>query len=336
MPIRFSLIGCGKIGARHAAIMQKYGILESVCDIDKGRADLFSEKYEAKAFYDMSELIRSALKTDVIAICTPNGLHARHSIMALSAGMNVLCEKPMAISSKDCIEMMDAAEAAGKILLIVKQNRFNPRLQSLKKAIDDGRLGKIYSFQLNCFWSRKPEYYADSWHGTLILDGGTLFTQFSHFIDLLYWLFGEMKSSNGLLANYGNQGIIEFEDTGLVILQFKNGTSGVVNYTVNSHDINMEGSITVFGEKGTVKVGGAYFDKLEYQNIENFELEDNPEVGEANNYGSYSGSMSNHEKVYENLMGFLENNEAIYMNAREGMKTVEIIEHIYKNAKWTL
>ena len=314
--------------------MQKNGILESVCDIDKGRADLFSEKYEAKAFYDMSELIRSALKTDVIAICTPNGLHARHSIMALSAGMNVLCEKPMAISSKDCIEMMDAAEAAGKILLIVKQNRFNPRLQSLKKAIDDGKLGKIYSFQLNCFWSRKAEYYADSWHGTLSLDGGTLFTQFSHFIDLLYWLFGEMKSSNGLIANYGHQGIIEFEDTGLVILQFNNGTSGVVNYTVNSHDINMEGSITVFGEKGTVKVGGAYFDKLEYQNIENFEIGDYSEVGEANNYGSYFGSMSNHEKVYDNLMGFLQNRETIYMNAREGMKTVEIIEHIYKNAKW--
>jgi len=312
--------------------MQKTGRLLAVCDINKERADKLSKQYQAKAFYDLRDLLNEEPKADVTAVCTPNGLHASHAIHFLNAGMHVLCEKPMAISVSDCRDMIEASDTSGKKLFIVKQNRFNPPLQALKKILDEGRLGKIYSLQLNCFWNRGPEYYKDSWRGSSALDGGTLYTQFSHFIDLLYWLIGDVKEAKAILANYAHQGLIEFEDTGVVILEFENGVLGTLNYTVNSYEKNMEGSITLFGEKGTVKIGGQYLNKVEYQQMENYSMENIPAGNAANDYGSYQGSMSNHDKVYENLVRFLEKKEPVYMSAADGMKTVEIIEKIYKTA----
>ncbi len=332
MPASFSLIGCGRIGERHAALMQKSGTLLSVCDNVKERADRMGKTYQTKAFYDIGNLTGSAEKPDVAAVCTPNGLHAAHTIALLEAGIHVLCEKPMAISLTDCKNMIAASVANGRKLFIVKQNRFNPPLQALKECIEQGRLGKIYSVQVNGFWNRGAEYYKDSWRGTLALDGGTLFTQFSHFIDLLYWLIGDLKKAQARLTNYAHRGMIEFEDTGMALLEFENGVTGTLNYTVNSFEKNMEGSITVFGEKGTVKVGGEYLNKIEYQDIKNYRIENMPLGNGANDYGSYKGSMSNHDKVYENLMGFLENKEPLYMSAEDGMKTVEIIEKIYRSA----
>lgn len=270
--------------------------------------------------------------TDVIVICTPNGLHAEHTIAALNGGFHVLCEKPMAITTRDCKEMIQAAEQFDKRLFIVKQNRFNPPVVAVKQAIDKGKLGKIYSIQLNCFWNRDEAYYTNSWKGTKELDGGTLFTQFSHFIDLLYWMFGDVKKVHALLRNYHHQGIIEFEDTGVATLEFENGITGTLNYTVNSHQKNMEGSLTIFGEKGTVKIGGEYLNELEYQNIEGFEITGLPASNPPNNYGHYVGSMSNHKKVYENLVDVLLNKGAIATNGFEGMKTVEIIEKIYRRS----
>jgi predicted dehydrogenase len=239
----------------------------------------------------------------------------------------------MAVSVRDCRKMIDAAERSGKILFVVKQNRFNPPVMALKKLMDEGRLGKIYSVQLNCFWNREPEYYQNSWHGTLALDGGTLFTQFSHFIDLLYWIVGDVKNVRAILKNYAHQGVIEFEDTGLVLLEFKNGVTGAIHYTVNSFKNNMEGSITVFGEKGTVKVGGQYLNKIEYQNVDGYVLDALPDGEGPNDYGSYQGSMSNHGKVYENFFNSLSNEEHAYISPVEAMKTVEIIEMIYNSAR---
>jgi UDP-N-acetyl-2-amino-2-deoxyglucuronate dehydrogenase len=330
----FSLIGCGRIGERHAALMHKEGKLLSVCDIDQERANHLGGKYNAKIYYSLADFLGADQQSDIVAVCTPNGLHAEQTISLLRGGMNVLCEKPMAISVQDCQNMMQAAEVSGKKLYIVKQNRFNPAIKSLKKVLDEGRLGKIYSLQLNCFWNRNPAYYKDSWRGTKNLDGGTLFTQFSHFIDLLYWLIGDLKEAKALLANYAHKGIIEFEDTGVVILEFENGVVGTMNYTVNSYAKNMEGSLTVFGEKGTVKVGGQYLNTLEYQDIENYVIEKLPGDSGSNDYGTYQGSMSNHDKVYENLVNSLEQKETIYMSPEDGMKTVSIIERIYKSASW--
>jgi predicted dehydrogenase len=278
-------------------------------------------------------MLLSEKELDVISVCTPNGLHAEHSIKAFRRGFHVLCEKPMAISVFDCGEMIKEAEKANKRLFIVKQNRYNPPVKALKEALEEKRLGRILSVQLNCFWNRNDEYYTESdWKGTKKLDGGTLFTQFSHFIDLLYWMFGDIKRVEAIAKNLNHDKIIEFEDSGVVIIEFLNDIIGTINYTVNSYGKNMEGSLTVFGELGTVKVGGQYLNELEYQNIKDYRISDLPAGNPPNNYGQYIGSMSNHDKVYENIVDVLLNQGTIGANGFEGLKTVEIIDKIYNAA----
>jgi predicted dehydrogenase len=240
----------------------------------------------------------------------------------------------MAISVFDRGEMIKEAEKANRRLFVVKQNRYNPPVKALKEAIDKNRLGKILSVQLNCFWNRNFEYYNQSdWKGTMKLDGGTLFTQFSHFIDLLYWMFGDIKKVESITKNLNHDGIIEFEDSGVVIMEFYNGVIGTINYTVNSFEKNMEGSLTVFGEYGTVKIGGQYLNVLEYQNIQDYKISDLPSGNPPNNYGQYVGSMSNHDRVYENVIDVLINKGTIGTNGFEGLKTVEIIDKIYTAAR---
>jgi len=331
--ITFAIIGCGRIAQRHAEHIANNGKLIAVCDIIKSKADEMAAKYECNAYYSLEVLLENERAIDVVSVCTPNGLHAAHSIRSLRAGSHVLCEKPMAINIHDCGEMIKTAEQYNKRLFAIKQNRFNPPVVAVKKLIDEGRLGKIFSIQLSCFWNRNEDYYANSWKGTKDLDGGTLFTQFSHFIDLLYWLVGDVKNVEAFTANYSHKNIIEFEDSGVVILEFSNGAIGTINYTVNSYQKNMEGSLTIFGEKGSVKIGGQYLNELEYQQIDNYKIENLPEGNKANNYGNYQGSMSNHDKVYENLVNVLTNNASISTNAFEGLKTVEIIEKIYAKAR---
>ncbi len=331
--VRFAIVGCGRIAQRHAEHINNKGRLVAVCDIDKAKADAMAKQYGAKAYYDIEDLLAGEKELDVVSICSPNGLHAHHSIRSLQSGFHVLCEKPMAINVEDCGAMIQAAERANKRLFAIKQNRFNPPVEAVKKLLDEGRLGKIMSVQLNCFWNRNPDYYANSWKGTKDLDGGTLFTQFSHFVDLLYWLVGDVDKAQALVGNFAHQGIIEFEDTGAVLLQFRNGAIGTINYTVNSYQKNMEGSLTLFGEKGTVKIGGQYLNELEYQQIEGYRIENLPEGNKPNNYGNYTGSMSNHDKVYDNLIEVLQNNASITTSSFEGLKTVEIIEKIYRSAQ---
>ncbi len=331
--IQFALIGCGRIAQRHAEHINNTGKLVAVCDNVKEKADQLAQTYNAKAYYSIDDLLSYEKNIDVVSICSPNGLHAEHSIKSLKAGFHVLCEKPMAINVFDCGEMIKTAEQYNKRLFAIKQNRFNPPVEAVKKAIDDGKLGKIHSIQLSCFWNRNEDYYKNSWKGTKELDGGTLYTQFSHFIDLLYWMIGDIKNVEAFTSNFAHKGIIEFEDTGVVILEFSNGAIGTINYTVNSFEKNMEGSLTIFGEKGTVKIGGQYLNELEYQNIENYKIENLPEGNKPNNYGNYFGSMSNHDKVYKNLAEVLTNNASIATNAFEGLKTVEIIDKIYSSAR---
>jgi UDP-N-acetyl-2-amino-2-deoxyglucuronate dehydrogenase len=331
MKIKFCIVGCGRIAERHAEHICNYGILLAVCDNIKERADTFAKKYSTKAFYSIDTMLKENLDADVVAICSPNGLHAIHSICALNSGFHVLCEKPMAINVQDCGEMIKAAEKNNKRLFAIKQNRFNPPVSAIKNALDNGKFGKIFSVQLSCFWNRNEDYYNNSWKGTKEMDGGTLFTQFSHFIDLLYWLIGDIKDAKAFFANFAHKNIIEFEDTGVVIIKFYNGAIGTINYTVNSYNKNMEGSLTLFGEYGTVKIGGQYLNELEYQSFKDFEIKDLPIGNKANNYGNYQGSMSNHDLVYKNLIDVLKNGATISTNAFEGLKTVEIIEKIYNS-----
>lgn len=331
--IKFGIVGCGRIAQRHAEHISKYGELSAVCDIKESSADEFAGKFSSKAYYNIDNMLGAGLDMDVVAICSPNGLHAEHSIKVVRAGYHVLCEKPMAITTADCGRMISEAERANKRIFIIKQNRFNPPVAALKKLVDEGRIGKIYSVQLNCFWNRNKDYYNNSWKGTKSLDGGTLFTQFSHFIDLLYWIIGDVKKVYAITKNYGHEGIIEFEDSGVAALEFENGAMGTINYNVNSYGKNMEGSLTIFGEKGTVKIGGQYLNELEYQSIDGYEISNLPEGNKPNNYGTYVGSMSNHDKIYENVIDVLLNGKPITTNFYEGMKTVEIIEKIYNAAK---
>jgi UDP-N-acetyl-2-amino-2-deoxyglucuronate dehydrogenase len=331
--LKFVLIGAGRIGYRHAEYIRKYGSLVAVCDIDHKRAEETGREFGCPFYVSIDDLLKNHREAEIASICTPNGLHAQQTIKCLRAGLHVLCEKPMALTVYDCGEMIKEAERANKRLFIVKQNRFNPPVEAVKKVMDEGRLGKIYSVQLSCFWNRNDAYYKNSWKGTKEMDGGTLYTQFSHFIDLLYWMIGDVKEVHSIIGNFNHKGKIEFEDTGVVAFQFYNGAIGTINYTVNSFQKNMEGSLTIFGEKGTVKIGGQYLNELEYQNIEGFEITNLPAGNPPNNYGAYQGSMSNHDMVYENLLDVLNSQGIIATNGFEGLKTVEIIDKIYNAAK---
>lgn len=332
--INIAIIGCGRIAQRHAEhIINTEGLkLVAVCDNIATKAKLLVQNTECRFYTNLEDMLLNQSNIDVVSICTPNGLHAEHTIMALNAGKHVLCEKPMAIEVQDCGLMIEAAERNNKRLFVIKQNRFNPPVQLVKKWLLSGVLGKINSVQLSCFWNRNENYYANSWKGTKMLDGGTLFTQFSHFVDLLYYFIGDVKRVEAFGRNYAHEGIIEFEDTGVAILEFYSGAIGTINYTVNSFQKNMEGSITLFAENGSVKIGGQYLNELEYVNIQGVDSTNLvlPEGNKPNNYGDYQGSMSNHDQVYLNLVEVLENRGTINTNMFEGLKTVEIIDKIYQ------
>jgi len=328
MNLNFAIIGCGRIAKRHAEQMIKHGSLVAVCDIVPEKGDQMAALFGTKAWHSIDELLQQEKNLQVVSICTPNGLHAEHSIKALEAGHHVLCEKPLCIDAESGKNMIVAAEKAGKKLFVVKQNRYNPPVIFLKDLISNGKLGKIYSFQINCFWNRPPAYYTD-WKGSKDLDGGTLFTQFSHFIDLLYWLLGDVTAVKTINKNFAHPAI-EFEDSGIVAFEMQSGAIGSLNYTVNSFTKNMEGSFTVFAENGTVKIGGQYLNELEYCQVAGIDHPDLLVGNPANGYGFYQGSMSNHDKVYENLILALQDEKHGFANAADGLKTVEIIQKIYK------
>ncbi len=331
MKPKFAIIGCGRIAKRHAEQINKIGKLVAVCDIVLENAAELAKEYHAKMYLSIEDLLINEKEVDIVSICTPNGLHAEHAIKSLKANKHVLCEKPLCISSADGKNMIQAAALADKKLFVVKQNRYNPPVQAVKALLKEDKLGNIFSFQINCFWNRPKEYYLNNWKGTKSMDGGTLFTQFSHFIDLLFWFLGDVKEVKAITRNYEHSNI-EIEDTGIVLIEMKSGAIGTLNYTVNSFQKNMEGSFTIFGKKGTVKIGGQYLNELEYQCIDGVKITDLPQGMPANAYGFYEGSMSNHDKVYEHLLKALEIPGYEFASASDGMKTVEIIEKIYSQA----
>ena len=327
MEYQFALIGCGRIASRHAENIIQHGRLKAVCDIDKEKADAFAAMYGATAYYTIDDLLKQEPELDIVSICTPNGLHAEHSIKSLQAGKNVLCEKPLCLTSAAAWQMIETEKFSRKNLFVVKSTRFNPIVKSLKAFINTGKLGTIYSFQLSCIWNRPESYYTD-WRGKLFPDGGTLYTQFSHYIDALIWMMGDIKQAKGFTNNFAHKNVIEFEDTGAVALQMENGALGTFNWSVNSYLKNFEIGLTLIAEKGTIQLGGPYLNEIKFQNLQNhFQVEEVLPL--ANDYGFYNGSMSNHKEVYQNLMHEI-NKQKCNSNAFDGLKTVEAIEKIYK------
>ncbi len=334
--ISFGLIGYGKIGERHAEHIAAHpgSVFYGVFDIKSNRNAIAKSTFPEVKMYSSQEEMLSDPAIDMIAICTPNGSHAAIAIAAMQAGKHVLVEKPMAIRKSDGERMIEESLKSGKSLFVVKQNRFNPPVQAVKELIDQDRLGKIYSVAVNCFWNRNEAYYkASDWKGKRDMDGGTLFTQFSHFIDVLYYLLGDMQILHAEMANVSHQGLIEFEDTGVVTFRMKESDApGVLHYTTSAYRQNMEGSIIVFAEHATIKIGGQYLNTIDYQATNDFDIDGLSVEGKPNDYGTYQGSMSNHDKVIDNVVQCLEGKAEIMTNAHDGLKTVEIIESVYEIA----
>lgn len=325
---KFALIGCGRIGSRHAENMARVGELVAVCDIDQQRADAFAATYSANAYTNFDDLLRREREVEIVAVCTPNGFHAEHSIKALQWRKHVLCEKPLCLTSAAAWQMIETAHLCRRKLFVVKQNRYNQPVQLVKQLLNENRLGRIYSFEINCFWNRPQEYYSNTWRGTLFPDGGTLYTQFSHFIDLLYWFLGDVETIKAFSSDYAQRENFAIEDTGVALLKLQSGAMGSVNYTINSYRRNLEGSFAIFGEKGSVKIGGQYLNTLDWFEVEGMDKPMLQSSGGPNEYGFYQGSMSNHHQVYDDLLRSLDGNGSL-LEARDAVKTVEIIERIY-------
>jgi len=331
--IRFCIVGFGNIGRRHAKHIVDNANTElvAVCDINES---LKQKVPDGVGFYsDLAEMLEK-VQADVICICTPNYLHERHTIAGLEAGLHTVVEKPMAMSVAECTRMIESAEKTGKTIFAVKQNRYNPPVQEVKKLIRNNELGAIYMLQINCFWNRGAAYYAESdWRGKKAKDGGCLFTQFSHFVDIMFYLNGPIAHAYGEVHNYVHQHNTEVEDTGSFVLRAANEAIVNFSFTTCSFKQNMEGSITIFGEKGTVKIGGQYLNTIDYQKIDNIILPDINISAKANDYGGlYQGSMSNHDKVIQNVVDVLHNNHPVMTSAEEGREILRIIEQMYAGA----
>jgi UDP-N-acetyl-2-amino-2-deoxyglucuronate dehydrogenase len=333
--IKFAVVGFGHIGKRHAEMINRNPEAELVAIVDKlPAAQLNGNIYEVPLYNDINDLFKDNLDVDVINIATPNGFHAAHSLIALNAFKHVVIEKPMALTKNDAEKVIYKALQVHRHVFTVMQNRYSPPSVWLKNVVDSKILGNVYMVQLNCFWNRDERYYSQgSWHGSKDLDGGTLFTQFSHFIDILYWLFGDIDNIKGSFYDFNHKELTEFEDSGLVSFDFLNGGSGVIHYSTSIWDKNLESSMTIIGENGSIKVGGQYMDKVEYCHIKGYSMPELAPTNPGNDYGAYKGSAQNHNFVIENVIDVLNNRASITTNALEGLKVVDIIERIYSSAK---
>ena len=331
--IKFAVVGCGHIGKRHATMISRNEESELVGLVDVANKDhLALEPFGSVPFFNsIDELLDAKLNIDVICICTPNGLHSEQAKQSLAAGYHVVCEKPMGLSKDNCESVIYTALQNSKQVFCVMQNRYSPPSEWVKSIIKDKKLGEIYMVQLNCYWNRDDRYYkAGGWKGTPDLDGGTLFTQFSHFIDIMYWLFGDIKNIQGRFADFNHKDLTAFEDSGFVNFEFVNGGMGAINYSTSIWNQNLESSMTIIGEKGSVKIGGQYMNEIEVCNIEGYEMPELAPSNPANDYGHYKGSAANHHYIIENVVDSLKNRTTPTTNALEGLKVVEIIERIYE------
>jgi len=336
--IKFAVIGQGHIGKRHAEMIRRNPESEliAVCDV-LTKEQLGLTDIQEKFFSNYEELLASGLEIDVINICTPNGFHAEYAIKALQAKKHVVLEKPIALTKKDAENILFKSLEVSRHVFCVMQNRYSPPSVWLKELVDNATLGEIFMVKLDCYWNRDDRYYKKgNWHGDAKLDGGTLFTQFSHFIDIMYWLFGDIQNIRGNFADFMHKDLTDFEDSGVVTFDFINGGMGNLNYSTAVWDTNLESSITIIGSKGTVKVAGQYMNEVTYCHIKDYVMPELEASNPPNDYGLYKGSAQNHHYVIENVIEKLNDKGNITTNVLEGLKVVDIIERIYavRDTQW--
>ncbi len=329
--IRFAVLGLGHIGTRHADMVLVHPEAELAAIIDENTAleAKATGTYSVPFFTSLDNFLQSGVSVDIICIATPNALHAAQGIQCMNAGTHVVIEKPMALTTTDCDAILECARTNNKQVFCVMQNRYSAAMQWLKKLMEEGKLGDIYMVDVHCYWNRDERYYTgNTWHGTAALDGGTLFTQFSHYIDLLYWLFGDVHNITAQFANNNHKGLIDFEDSAAISFNFISGGMGSLSYSTSVWDKNMESTMVIVAEKGTVKIGGQYMDKLEYCHIKDYELKESIS-SPVEQVAGYTAAKANHHFVIQNAVEVLKGRSEITTNALEGTKVVDIIERIY-------
>ncbi|MCB0397531.1 MAG: Gfo/Idh/MocA family oxidoreductase [Flavobacteriales bacterium] len=333
--IPFGVVGCGHIGKRHAEMIRQNPSAELVawCDVRSPEEAGIPKDSKVPFYNSMEEMLEKHPEIEVVNICTPNGLHAAQATYALKNNRHVVCEKPMGLSAANCERVISLALEKSKQVFCVMQNRYSPPSVWIKDVIDRKLLGEIYMVQLNCFWNRDERYYRpggkQGWKGRQDLDGGTLYTQFSHFIDIMYWLFGDITDIHGSFADFTHPDSTDFEDSGIVQFRFHEGGMGTLQYSTAVWDSNFESSLTIIGSQGTVKIGGQYMGEVTHCHIKDYEMPELDAPLPPNDYGSYKGSAANHHFVIENVVDTLNGLTSVTTNAMEGMKVVDIIERIY-------
>jgi UDP-N-acetyl-2-amino-2-deoxyglucuronate dehydrogenase len=330
-PVRVAIVGCGRISGSHVGAIDKIDGLElvAVSDTEIDRAKTLGAERGIPAFRTLEELL-AAVECDVVGICTPSGLHPAHGIIAARAGKHVVTEKPMAISLADADALVQACDAAGVHLFVVKQNRLNPPIQLLRRAVEKGRFGRLYLANTTVRWTRPQEYYdAAPWRGTWEFDGGAIMNQASHYVDLIQWLVGPVESVVAKTATLARR--IETEDTGIAVLRFRSGALGVIEVTVLTHPRNFEGSITLLGEKGTVKIGGTAVNRVEHWQFADYD--DDDKLIDAANTSPPTVYGFGHEAYYRNVLAVLRGQAKPGTDGREGRKSLELILGIYESAK---
>jgi UDP-N-acetyl-2-amino-2-deoxyglucuronate dehydrogenase len=333
--IRLALVGCGRIAANHVEAIERHAEraeLVAVCDNDASALAQAQQRISARGFERYAELLaaRDALALDAVVLATPSGLHARQVIDAAQAGLHSITEKPMATRWADGLAMVKACDDAGVRLFVVKQNRRNRTLQLLRAAIDAGRFGRIFMVTVNVFWSRPQSYYdSAAWRGTWEFDGGAFMNQASHYVDLLDWLIGPVESVMAYTGTLARR--IEVEDTGVAALRWRNGAMGSVNVTMLTHPKNFEGSITVLGEHGTVRIGGVAVNRIEH-----WQFETPHEMDSRLDDASYHTSSvygHGHPLYYDNVLATLQGRSEPETDGREGLKSLELLIAMYRSAR---
>ena len=330
--INIAVVGCGRIATNHfQAIAQHHDnlILRAVCDIAPTASQKAGEEYGVKSYLSLNEMLKDP-EIDIVTLCTPSGLHPMQAMMIARAGRHIITEKPMATRWNDGIQMVKACDEAGVRLFVVKQNRLNATLQLLKKAIDSKRFGKIYMANINVFWTRPQDYYDQGgWRGTWELDGGAFMNQASHYIDLIHWLLGPVESVQAMTATLERD--IEAEDTGVMNIRWRNGAMGSVNVTMLTYPKNFEGSITILGEKGTVRLGGVAVNEVQHWEFADSHPDDD-KIKEAS-YQTTSVYGFGHPLYYNNVINSLQGLEKPLVDGREGLASLELLIAAYRSAR---
>ena len=330
-PFSIALVGCGRIAQKHFEVFEQSPDLRlcGVCDVVAERARAVAERYGVPAFDDYEAML-DAVKPHAVAICTPSGLHPAHGIAAAKRGIHVVSEKPMATRLRDADALVEACDQARVHLFVIKQNRLNPAVQLLKKAVDKGRFGRIYMVSARVLWSRPQEYYDDArWRGTWEFDGGVFMNQASHYIDLVQWLLGPAESVMAKTATLARR--IESEDTGAAVIRFRNGALGIIEATVLTFPRNLEGSITVVGETGTVRVGGTAVNRIEAWQFASYDDDDKQVEAVAQSPPTVYGF--GHQAYYANMVKVLRGELEPDTDGRHGRKSLELVLAMYESAK---